>query len=42
MSTSPIENYFNFLAPDDIRLQNTRIDIETILSEYIDRSFTPE
>ena len=42
MSTSPIENYFNFLAPDDIRLKNTRIGIETILSEYIDRGSTPE
>ncbi len=42
MSTSPIENYFNFLAPDDIRLKNTRIGIETILSEYIDRGLTPE
>ena len=37
-----IEDYFNFLAPDDIRLQGSRIGIETILYEYIYRSRTPE
>lgn len=42
MSTSPIETYFNFLAPDDIRLKNTRIGIETIICEYIDRGLSPE
>ena len=42
MSTSQIENYFNFLTPDDIRLKDTRIGIETILCEYIDRGLTPE
>ena len=42
MSISQIENYFNFLASDDIRLKNTRIGIETILCEYIDRGLTPE
>ncbi|MEQ9354192.1 DUF433 domain-containing protein [Coleofasciculus chthonoplastes] len=26
-----LEDYFNFLAPDDIRLKGTRIGIETIL-----------
>jgi hypothetical protein len=30
-----LESYFNFLAPDDIRIQGTRIGIETILYEYI-------
>ena len=37
-----IEDYFNFLTPDDIRLKNSRIGIETILSEYIYRAKTPE
>jgi hypothetical protein len=26
-----LEDYFNFLAPDDTRLKGTRIGIETIL-----------
>jgi hypothetical protein len=30
-----IEDYFNFLAPDDIRLKGTRIGIETILFDYL-------
>jgi uncharacterized protein (DUF433 family) len=37
-----IEDYFNFLAPDDIRIKGSRIGIETILYEYIYRSRTPE
>ncbi|MEO0537509.1 MAG: DUF433 domain-containing protein [Cyanobacteria bacterium P01_A01_bin.123] len=37
-----LEDYFNVLAPDDIRLQGTRIGIETILYEYIYRCKTPE
>ncbi|XZO00922.1 MAG: DUF433 domain-containing protein [Microcoleus sp.] len=42
MSTAQLTDYFNFLTPDDIRLKGTRIGIETILYEYIDRSRTPE
>ncbi|MBD2483149.1 DUF433 domain-containing protein [Planktothrix sp. FACHB-1365] len=42
MSTAKLTDYFNFLTPDDIRLKGTRIGIETILYEYIDRSCTPE
>ena len=42
MSTTQLIDYFNFLTPDDIRLKGTRIGIETILYEYIDRSRTPE
>lgn len=42
MSTAKLTDYFNFLTPDDIRLKGTRIGIETILYEYIDRSRTPE
>src|SRR5262249_48072601 len=37
-----LESYFDFLAPDDIRVKGTRIGIETILYEYIHRSQSPE
>ena len=37
-----LEEYFNFLAPDDIRIKGTRIGIESILYEYIFRCQTPE
>lgn len=37
-----LESYFDFLAPDDIRLKGTRIGIETILYDYIHRSQSPE
>ena len=37
-----LENYFDFIAPGDIRLKGSRIGIETILSEYIDCSRSPE
>ena len=30
-----LEDYFNFLASDDIRLKGSRIGIETIFYEYI-------
>lgn len=30
-----LEDYFNFLTPNDIRLKGSRIGIETILNEYI-------
>jgi uncharacterized protein (DUF433 family) len=36
-----LEDYFNFLAPDDIRLKGSRIGIESILYEYIFREQTP-
>ena len=36
------ESYFDFLAPDDIRVKGTRIGIETILYEYIHRSQSAE
>ncbi|NJM71958.1 MAG: DUF433 domain-containing protein [Scytonema sp. RU_4_4] len=42
MSTAQITDYFNFLTPADIRLKGSRIGIETILYEYIDRGRTPE
>ncbi|MBC8450149.1 MAG: DUF433 domain-containing protein [Chloroflexi bacterium] len=37
-----LESYFDFLAPDDIRIKGTRVGIETILYEYIHRSQSPE
>jgi uncharacterized protein (DUF433 family) len=37
-----LESYFDFLAPDDIRITGTRIGIESILYEYIHRGQTPE
>lgn len=37
-----LEDYFIFLAPNDIRLKNTRIGIETILYDYVYRSRAPE
>ena len=37
-----LEEYFNFLAPDDIRLEGTRIGIESVLYEYIHREQFPE
>jgi len=38
----PVEEYFNFLAPDDIRIKGHRIGIESILYEYIHRGKTAE
>lgn len=37
-----LEDYFNFLRPDDIRLKDTRIGIETVLYDFIHRARTPE
>ncbi|GBF79437.1 hypothetical protein AsFPU1_0832 [Aphanothece sacrum FPU1] len=37
-----LEDYFNFLSPNDIRLKGTRIGIETILYDYIYHAKTPE
>lgn len=37
-----LEDYFTFLAINDIRLKDTRIGIETVLYDYIYRSRTPE
>lgn len=31
-----LEDYFDFLAPNDIRVKGTRIGIETILFDYLD------
>ena len=40
--TTQLEDYFNFLRPDDIRLKGSRIGIETILYEYLFRARTAE
>ena len=37
-----IEDYFNFLAEDDIRIKGTRIGIETVLYDYLHNSKTAE
>ncbi|MEC4986310.1 MAG: DUF433 domain-containing protein [Oscillatoria sp. PMC 1068.18] len=42
MTKQQISDYFNFLAPNDIRLQGSRIGIETILYEYLERGKSPE
>jgi uncharacterized protein (DUF433 family) len=40
--TMQLEDYFDFLAPNDIRIKGHRIGIETVLYEYIFRSRKPE
>ncbi len=37
-----LDDYFEQLAPDDIRVKGTRIGIESILYEYVHRSQTAE
>ena len=37
-----LEEYFDFLAEDDIRLKGTRVGIETILYDFIHRQRSPE
>ena len=37
-----IEDYFDFLAENDIRIKGTRIGIETVLDEYIHEGKTAE
>ncbi|WP_445246166.1 DUF433 domain-containing protein [Microcoleus sp. OTE_8_concoct_300] len=37
-----LEDYFEFLTPEDIRIKGTRVGIEHILYEYIHRGQTPE
>jgi uncharacterized protein (DUF433 family) len=36
-----LEDYFDFLAPDDIRIKGHRIGIESVLYEYLYRQQTP-
>jgi uncharacterized protein (DUF433 family) len=37
-----LEDYFDFLSPDDIRIKGHRIGIESVLYEFIFRCQTPE
>ena len=37
-----LEDYFDVLAPTDIRLKGTRVGIETILSDSLDLGLFPE
>jgi uncharacterized protein (DUF433 family) len=37
-----LDNYFNFLGPDDIRIKGTRIGIETVLDDYLSGSSAEE
>lgn len=37
-----LEDYFDFFAPDDIRIKGSRIGIESVLYEYIHREQSPD
>jgi len=37
-----LEEYFDFLAPDDIRIKGHRVGIESVLYEYVYRAQTAE
>jgi uncharacterized protein (DUF433 family) len=37
-----LEDYFDFLAPLDIRVKGTRVGIETILLDYLELGLFPE
>lgn len=37
-----LEEYFDFIAPDDIRIKGHRIGIESVLYDYVFRERTPE
>ena len=37
-----LEDYFDFLAEDDIRIRGTRVGIESVLYDYIYRNKTAE
>lgn len=37
-----LEDYFDFQAPDDIRIKGSRIGIESVLYEYIHREQSPK
>jgi uncharacterized protein (DUF433 family) len=37
-----LEDYFDFLSPEDIRIKDHRIGIETVLYDYLFRARTPE
>jgi uncharacterized protein (DUF433 family) len=37
-----IEEYFDHIAPNDIRIRGTRVGIESVLYEFIHREQSPE
>jgi uncharacterized protein (DUF433 family) len=37
-----LENNFDFLSPEDIRIKGTRIGIETVLEDFLERGLSPE
>ena len=37
-----LEDYFDFLAPNDIRVKGTRVGIEIILFDYLELGLFPE
>ena len=37
-----LEDYFDFQAPNDIRLKGTRVGIETILNDFLSHRKSPE
>jgi uncharacterized protein (DUF433 family) len=37
-----LEDYFDFLAPNDIRVRGTRIGIETVLVDYLENGLYAE
>jgi len=37
-----LEDYFDFLAEDDIRIKGSRVGIESVLYDYIYRDMRPE
>jgi len=37
-----LEDYFDFLAPLDIRVKGTRVGIETVLADYLDWGLSAE
>jgi uncharacterized protein (DUF433 family) len=37
-----LEDYFDFVATDEIRLRGTRVGIEAVLSEYLDGALPEE
>jgi uncharacterized protein (DUF433 family) len=37
-----LEDYFDFLSPDDIRIKGTRVGFETVLDDYLSGSSAEE
>jgi len=37
-----LEDYFEFLAPNDIRIRGTRVGIESVLTDYLELGLSPE